>query len=383
MSQEEKGIVRIETDSGELTLSPSIVRRYLVSGNPAAVTEQEVMMFLGLCKYRRLNPFLREAYLVKYGTTSPATIVVGKDAYLNRAHKHPDFAGFRAGVICQLENGDLLRTDGICPPNAKLIGGWAEVFKKGWEFPHRVEVSLNEYIGRKSDGSVNKTWAEKPCTMIRKVPLVQAIREAFPDTFAGLYSQDEMGNIEDDLPSAHVEIPSEKSMGETIQYEQTSDGQFVPKGPVNGDAQVVQEPPGKPAQRRRTNKFTVSPEQWGGKSEIQTCGSTPEQLLVLRELSKTHRQEVLDALKLTGYSELSYLREDEAKAIIEGLTSPAEPATPPSADPVETAETVECPNNPNERVLKSFCLDGCAERRSAGWCPVIEDPPMSDEGGLL
>ena len=99
MSQEEKGVVRIQTDTGEVTLSPSIIRRYLVSGSASAVTEQEIAMFLGLCKYRRLNPFLREAYLVKYGTTSPATIVVGKDAYLNRAHKHPDFSGFKAGVI--------------------------------------------------------------------------------------------------------------------------------------------------------------------------------------------------------------------------------------------------------------------------------------------
>jgi hypothetical protein len=35
-------------------------------------------------------------------------------------------------------------------------------------------------------------WKSMPATMIRKVPLVQSLREAFPDEFGGMYSPEEM-----------------------------------------------------------------------------------------------------------------------------------------------------------------------------------------------
>jgi len=54
-------------------LSPDIIRKYLVSGE-GKITDQEMMMFIKLCEYQKLNPFLREVYLIKYGS-SPATMV--------------------------------------------------------------------------------------------------------------------------------------------------------------------------------------------------------------------------------------------------------------------------------------------------------------------
>lgn len=54
------------------------------------------------------------------------------------------------------------------------------------------EVSFDEYAGRKRDGSLNSTWRGKSGTMIRKVAIVHALREAFPDDLAGLYDSSEM-----------------------------------------------------------------------------------------------------------------------------------------------------------------------------------------------
>ena len=201
--ERDKQIVKIETESGEVTLSPNIVRRYLVNGN-GSVSDQEVMMFLALCKYQKLNPFLREAYLVKYGTQQ-ATIITGKEAFLKRAMTVKDCDGFKAGVVIQ-KGDELLHTDGVVPPDCKLVGGWAEVYKKNWSFPLRVEVSFNEYVGRKGDGSINSMWTAKPATMIRKVALVQALREAFPVDLAGMYSPEEINTVQNDLPHTPVDI---------------------------------------------------------------------------------------------------------------------------------------------------------------------------------
>lgn len=187
----------IEYKAGDETikLSPTIIRRYLVSGDNEKVTDQEIALFLNLCRYQHLNPFLREAYLVKYGN-SPATIVTGKDAFAKRAQRNPGYKGIEAGVVVRKEDGALEnRVGSLVLKDEELVGGWARVYINGYNVPTELTVSYDEYVGRKSNGDVNSTWRSKPGTMIRKVAFVQALREAFPDDLEGMYSQEEM-NIE-------------------------------------------------------------------------------------------------------------------------------------------------------------------------------------------
>lgn len=200
----------VEYKCGEETvkLSPAIIRNYLVNGN-GNVTDQEVVMFLNLCRFQHLNPFLREAYLIKFGN-QPATIVTGKDAITKRAMRNHKYAGQQAGVVIYHEdNGELeYRNGSLVLPNEQLVGGWAKVYVKGYDVPIEAVVSYQEYVGVKNDGSVNGQWSKKPATMIRKVALVQALREAFPEDLGGLYASEEM-NIELDemATAAPVEIP--------------------------------------------------------------------------------------------------------------------------------------------------------------------------------
>ena len=185
----------VEFKAGEeiVKLSPNIIKRYLVNGS-GEVTDQEVVMFLNLCRFQHLNPFLREAYLIKYGN-SPATMVVGKDAITKRAMRNASFAGQQAGVVVQpVETGELeYRPGALVLEDEKLVGGWAKVFVKGYQEPIEAVVGLSEYVGIKKTGEVNDQWIKRPATMIRKVALMQALREAFPDDLAGMYDSSEMG----------------------------------------------------------------------------------------------------------------------------------------------------------------------------------------------
>ncbi|MBR2304027.1 MAG: phage recombination protein Bet [Ruminococcus sp.] len=185
-------IINYRSGEEDVKLSPQIVKNYLVSGNADKVTDQEIMMFMMLCKHQHLNPFLREAYLIKYGT-SPATIVTGKAAFEKRANRCENYEGFEAGVIVLHSNGELdYRAGTLVLTGEQLVGGWADVYVKNYRKPIRAEVSLNEYIGRKSDGTVNSQWAAKPATMIRKVAKMQALCEAFPEDLQGLYAAEEV-----------------------------------------------------------------------------------------------------------------------------------------------------------------------------------------------
>lgn len=213
-------IVKYQASGQEVVLTEETVKRYLVNGDPNNVTDQELMMFMNLCKYQKLNPFLREAYLVKYGN-SPATIVTGKETYTKRATSAPNCDGYKAGIIVGLKTGELVYREGsfVAGNTEKLLGGWAEAYRKDWKVPVRAEVSLEEYIGRKKDGTPTSMWQSKPATMIRKVALVQALREALPEHFNGTYSPEEINTIEEELPDAPVEIQeAEYEVVDEVEY---------------------------------------------------------------------------------------------------------------------------------------------------------------------
>lgn len=72
--------VTYEVDGNKVILTPSVVQKYIV-GTDSPITIQEFKFFSELCKARGLNPFLKEAYCIKYGN-QPAQIVVGKDAII-------------------------------------------------------------------------------------------------------------------------------------------------------------------------------------------------------------------------------------------------------------------------------------------------------------
>lgn len=189
--------VKYETTNGLVELDPQTVKNYLVNGN-GEVTDQEVAMFIKLCQYQGLNPFLREAYLIKYSGNNPASTVVGKDAFTRRAARIEECRGWRAGVGVVTKNGEYVEREGtIILPNERLAGGWCEVLRAGWDAPFKTTVNLSEYNTGKS------MWAKMPATMIRKVAIVQALREAFPDKFQGMYDQAEMGT-DGDLPEQEL-----------------------------------------------------------------------------------------------------------------------------------------------------------------------------------
>lgn len=196
-------VTTIKTDTGEIKLSSAIVKNYLVAGG-GNITDQEVKLFIALCSAQKLNPFIKEAHLIKYGN-SPATMVVSKDVYQKRADKHPDYRGKKAGIIVLNQKGEIDYRVGTfyIPDVETLVGGWCEVYRRDRE-PERVEVSLDEYIGRKNDGTINSQWSRKPATMIRKVAVAQCLREAFSTEFQGLYVPEEM-DVEDPTGNFVVE----------------------------------------------------------------------------------------------------------------------------------------------------------------------------------
>ena len=129
--------------------------------------------------------------------------------------------GYDVVILLPVRMGDgkVIQKEGCClykVLNETLIGGWCRVFRQreGSDAVEEVyrEVALDEY----NSGMSN--WKTKPSTMIEKVAVSQCLREAFPNDYEGLYSEDEMlasGAIPaeytvvggDDSPGAPGEVP--------------------------------------------------------------------------------------------------------------------------------------------------------------------------------
>lgn len=189
----------------EVKLDTATIKAYLVSGNADTVTDQECVMYGMMCQHAGLDPFLREAYLIKYDAKSPAQMVTGKEAFMKRAERNPQFDGFEAGIIVLSADGKIEERPGSAYwPSAdgqsgeQLLGGWASVFRKDRSRPYYESVNLAEYDKHQSK------WKEAPASMIRKVALVHALREAFPMDLGGLYTADELGVEADFEGSAQV-----------------------------------------------------------------------------------------------------------------------------------------------------------------------------------
>ena len=96
--------------------------------------------------------------------------------------------GFKAGIIVAVEDG-IVEREGTFYRKGKgeeLLGGWAEIYRKDRKMPFKQTVSLQEF----DKGIAN--WKTMPGTMIRKVALVQALRECFATDLAGCYDSAEM-----------------------------------------------------------------------------------------------------------------------------------------------------------------------------------------------
>lgn len=198
-------LVTYDVGGSTLELTMNDVFNVIASGTQKP-TYGECVMFMQLCKAQKLNPFLKEAYLVKYSQHTPAQLVVSKDAFEKRANACSVYTGKDSGVILHRDEKVVYQDGAFKLPNDVLLGGWCNVHRSDREDPISAKVSFDEYVGKKNDGTVNKQWEGKPLTMIRKVAIVQALREAFPDQLDGLYIGDEM---------QHAQNPSDKEvMGE-------------------------------------------------------------------------------------------------------------------------------------------------------------------------
>ena len=207
---ETKEITYTAADGQAIRLTPEMVRKYLVQGHGELVTVSEMVYFINLCRSRKLNPLIKDCYLIKYGANDPAAVVTSVDYFRKRARAQKDCKGWKSGIIVKAADGSIRDTAGLILDGETLLGGWFEAKPDGWSDPLRLEVNLRGYIKKTRDGAATRFWsAENQPSQIAKVAESQGLRKCWPDEFQGLYSEEEISST--DRQQAIDVMPEDKS----------------------------------------------------------------------------------------------------------------------------------------------------------------------------
>lgn len=216
VAKQEDKPMKFSVGGKDVELSIALTKAYFC---PQA-SDAEAFVFNSWCAHNGLDPWRREAYLVKYGN-NPAQMLTAKDAFTKRAEANPRYQGSKAGVVVINRNGELENRVGeIVLSDEELVGGWADVYVKDYVTPISATVSFRERCQYK-DGKPQAKWATSPGLMIRKCALVAALREAFPNDVGGMYVPDEMGYEEDDSPK----MPIERTDAQDVAYTDMETGE--------------------------------------------------------------------------------------------------------------------------------------------------------------
>ena len=216
-------LVSYETQNGQLVqLNDTVVRQ--LTGNNPKITNDEVALFISLCQNLKLNPLVREAYLVKYDDKKPAQQIVSLGAFMRIAEDNPNFDGMEDGVIVQSGDKIIERQGTLLLPNEKLLGGWAKVYRKDRTRPTVTKINLKEYSKGQS------TWIAMPSTMINKCAKVGALRAAFPNSFNNCYGEGEMPESrqeEQDLEKQTIDVTDMNIKNEPMPPVETNEDEII------------------------------------------------------------------------------------------------------------------------------------------------------------
>lgn len=221
MAEHYKRAMEIEykTQAGDvLRLNLNIVRQYLVTGKKHLVTDQELVFFMHTCRARKLNPFIKECYLIKYTQNDPAAVIVSVDYLRKNARKAKDCLGWQVGVVIKENDKLTFREGSIVLPDEELVGGWAQAKPANWPQPFFWSVPLHPYIRRKADGTVTRFWqSEKQAEMISKVAEAQLLRRLWGEETSALLTLEELPITDETIIHAPTAIELKTEAGQKKQ----------------------------------------------------------------------------------------------------------------------------------------------------------------------
>ncbi len=157
-------------------------------------SDDELRLFLQVCKGAQLNPFLKQAHLVPYWDSKEGqwrrAIIVGIDGFRSVAESSGAYAG-NEDPIYDGEHEVTYEQDKQTKKFQAPLKATVTVYKivDGQRYPFTATARWSEYYPGEKKGF---QWRIRPYFMLGKCAEGLALRKAFPKLLSGMYVQEEM-----------------------------------------------------------------------------------------------------------------------------------------------------------------------------------------------
>lgn len=155
--------------------------------------DNEVELFLHVCKRTGLDPVLKQIYPVKRNTRQTdgsykmtLTIQTGIDGYRLIAERTGRYSPGKEPTFCYGQNNNLVSATAYIKKMTP-DGTWHEV---------PATAFFDEYCQREKSGEPTRFWKTMPHGQLAKCAEALAIRKAYPEQISWVYTREEMQQSE-------------------------------------------------------------------------------------------------------------------------------------------------------------------------------------------
>lgn len=163
-------------------------------------TDEEFELFYHACKRTGLDPFMKQVYAVKRWDSKERkevmTIQTSIDGFRLIAERTGRYSPGRESTFTYNDKEDLISATAYVK-KMTADGTWHEI---------AATAFFEEYCQRTKEGKLTNFWEKMPHVMLAKCAESLALRRAFPAELSGLYTQEEMGQVEKEKTTVTTEV---------------------------------------------------------------------------------------------------------------------------------------------------------------------------------
>lgn len=159
-------------------------------------SDEEFAVLMEIAKARRLNPLLKQVHFVARWDSQKGREVWSTQVSIDGLRAIAE----RTGIYAGQDEPEFIEA-----PDGTLKACKVKVYRKDWERPAVGVAYFAEYVQTRWDKKAGKQvtssfWQRMPHTMLAKCAESLALRKAFPEDTSGLYTPEEMGQVDNDRP---------------------------------------------------------------------------------------------------------------------------------------------------------------------------------------